>query len=1516
MNCRALLKTGIKNFAAVLAAALLCAATAKAQEITAINFNGDLLGKVIPDGKVVGFDNQLIGNVTADSLIINFDGKLIGGVVPQGIAIGNDAKPLGKVGNDGSVRLASGQPVGKVLPNGLVINDYFDIIGAVVFPGLVYSDTGETVGRITGDGQFTNLQGQNIGLVTPDGYAYRKVGTDYILEGRLISSKMVVSLQGDFIGSVVLGGQVSNFDSEIIGRIKANGYAYDDQNRIIGRIVRSGYAFDNNGYYLGVVTYNGEVVNGDSLLGRIRADGNVVDLENKIIGYSLDIAATATDLKGKYLGRIMPEGELSRAKTVTHLLGARGIVAGTDGMPVGRISSTGPVFDYKGALRGHALSNGSVIALNGTPIGYMIGTDAYDLSGRMIGAVSQGRAAFASDNAFVGVSGIGSAVEDGKGKLSVSPFGYVFNQEGDLSGNSLKISHLYSPNGSAVALLGLNGRAVNALGSDMGTLTGAGYVLNPQNQLIAKNIDAQFAIAPDGRYLGNLSAENMVVNASFDSIAKILPDNSVVEADRQDTVNYSPRIGSAYAGRVALDFSGAFLGYTNILGNVSNLGGAKIGQVVERGLVVDNSNLVIGSVRDYGVMVNDKCEVGGVFTPRGDVQNYRGTYLGRVLANNYAISDSGSLLGFVIRPLPVIDASGRILGFSGSDGRVHGADKSELGCLDRFGRLHNADDTWVGSTVTYSSAMDFSGRILGYAVLDGGIVDDKNQLIGYQQPDGNVNSGAGLPLGAMFKYKLAFNLDNRFMGRVLEDGSVVNDRNETVGKVNFEGYVLVDNQKAGYALYDFYVYDAEGGVIGYIGRNGDVTGFANQSLGRIERGFLVDKDGRVIGRGARDYNIRDNSHLVLGELGLNGEVLDKSLNVVGTLNKTGEILNRNQEVIAIASPLQYYSKITAQNKRQMVFDEDGNFIGYLDENGNLVDKDGNLIGTVDKDGNIRDKEGKQIGQRLSGHEVFDKDGNLIGHTRADGTVVDANGKVIGQLNENGDVVDANGNIIGGINRNWYEKAPRPVETEPSDDVSPALKLLEGKQYRRSLGIALTPDGEYLGDILEDKSVVDKDGNVLGHLMPDGLVIDDDGTLIGVEEAKRPDTGSIFVPPGTFGDGGAYGTGAGSPGNLGPGGGYGPGERYDPARQAALNAAMAERRKNITVGKISSGTRKEAFDGMQKDWSEQGIGKVISSWRVNMSEMILSDKPIPAVIARAIDSNNPAPITAFVERNVYAEEGRNVIIPAGSRLIGTLGGVTASAEATSESARVQISWERLIRPDGSLFVFQGLTADAQGRAGALGYVDQQLFKKYTLPVMTTSLTSATAYFMSPNDNESDNETPRQQAANDARQNFINEMNNIFDEILADKSSIKPLTYIPAGTRIIVFPNTDLWLRTWENDQDSSLQLEKPQIFIDDGEKIAEQEKNLREPTTKTVSADSGGDVVYDAGMEDVESAKAPAPLISSPKSDKKPAGQTYVAPPPPPSVSGTGAPAATRQPASGSGSSSGSGNTNNSVPALF
>lgn len=91
---------------------------------------------------------------------------------------------------------------------------------------------------------------------------------------------------------------------------------YNENNQIIGSIVRSGYALDNNGKYLGFVTYNGEVVNKNNVVGHLQADGLIAGDNGELIGYVVDFAATATDLNGKYLGRIMPEGKLARSRDI------------------------------------------------------------------------------------------------------------------------------------------------------------------------------------------------------------------------------------------------------------------------------------------------------------------------------------------------------------------------------------------------------------------------------------------------------------------------------------------------------------------------------------------------------------------------------------------------------------------------------------------------------------------------------------------------------------------------------------------------------------------------------------------------------------------------------------------------------------------------------------------------------------------------------------------------------------------------------------------------------------------------------------------------------------------------------------------------------------------------------------------------------------------------------------------------------------------------------------------------
>ena len=1556
------IRSGVRTLA--FFSVLFFAAPAAAIEITAIDFNGDLIGKVIPDGKVVSLDNQLIGNVTADSLIVNFDGELIGGVIPQGIAIGNDNKLLGKVSNDGSVRLASGKIVGKVLPNGLVVDDYFNVLGAVLFPGLIYSDDGKTVGRLTGDGLYTNLQGQQIGFVSPDGYAYRKVGNDYLLDGRLISSKMVISLDGAFIGSVSPGGNVTDFEAQTIGFVKANGYVYNENNQIIGQIVRSGFAFDNNGKYIGFVTYNGEVVNKDDLVGRIRADGRIADAKGEIIGFAVDLAATATDLEGRYLGRIMPGGSLAQAREVVGQVGPRGTVINKDGKIIGRLVNAGPVFNFRGALRAHALKSGAVISLEGTPLGNVRANLAYDNNGLVFGATLNNELVIAPGGKSLGMSGINASVMDGSERKFVSPFGFLFSSDGVLSGSTMTLAPVYNLTGAVIAYMMPNGSMYNKGVVALGRLTEAGINIDERNRILGRNIAADYAFSAAGELLGILSETNMVLDKGLKPKAKILPDNSVVKAGKNTEVNFNPQVGTASDQHLVLGVTGSLFGYADIDGAVRNPAGRVAGKVVDGGLVIDNSGLPVGETSGYKAVVDGDCALLGVVTPQGDIRNYRETFIGRMLWNGQAGSETGAVIGYQVIPGSVIDFNGNIQGTISPSGQVMAYGGELLGCIDKRGKLRNADGEIIGGQTEFYPVMNVNGVFIGRTVLDGTVVNEANEFIGYMQPNDNVNSKTGVPVGQLFKYRFAFDNDNNFLGRVGSDARVFNAKNEEVGKVEFGGAVLKDGKNIGYALYDMYVYDNDANVIGYITRDGNVLTVNGRKLGRIDKGFLINGENKVAGRGNRDFYIRNQNNVVLGELELNGSLVDPANHVIGSLKDNGRILDSNGNVLAIAKPLQYYSLLKELTEAEAarlaaekaeaerlaaeqaaaagnyvigddgyLRDANGNIIGRILPDGTVVDLNGNVIGHINENGEFVGLDGKVKGKTSKDGYVVgddgylrDANGNIIGRVLPDGTVVDLNGNVIGHINENGEFVGLDGKVMGKVNgggADWYSK---PVQIGAIPEIG-VVGEEEMKKYRKSLGIALTPDGEYLGDIMDDGSVVDKKGNVVGKKMPDGLIIDDDGTLIGIEEVKKPDSSGMFVPAGTFGPGGAYGTGMGAGGNLGPGGGFGPGERYDPQRAAALAAAQNQRRQAMSVGKISSGIRPESFDGYQKNWDEQGIAKAVSSWRVNLSEMIFADKPIPAVIARSIDSNNPTPVTAFVERNVYAEEGRNVVIPAGSRLMGTLGGLTAGTETTSSSAKVQITWERLIRPDGSLFVFQGITGDAQGRGGALGYLDQQLFKKYTLPIMTTALTSYTSYIMAPKDDDdssSDTESPRQQAANDARQNFLQDMNRIFEQILADKTNIKPLTYVPAGTRIIVYPNIDLWLRTPERDEaEVAKNLSKRDVLIDDNklEQDRTDTQNRRKMgMTDADRAATAGSVVYEAEGTDAEAVAAPRLMDDSKVKSKKPAATAGApalmpttpaggsTPPPPPSFSSGSS--------SSSSSSSSAAKTDNSVPQLF
>jgi type IV secretory pathway VirB10-like protein len=97
--------------------------------------------------------------------------------------------------------------------------------------------------------------------------------------------------------------------------------------------------------------------------------------------------------------------------------------------------------------------------------------------------------------------------------------------------------------------------------------------------------------------------------------------------------------------------------------------------------------------------------------------------------------------------------------------------------------------------------------------------------------------------------------------------------------------------------------------------------------------------------------------------------------------------------------------------------------------------------------------------------------------------------------------------------------------------------------------------------------------------------------------------------------------------------------------------------------------------------------------------VVAGSVIPAVLVSGIDSGLPGPILAQVSENVFdSASGRSLLIPQGSRLIGT-----SSSASTPGQQRVQIAWRRLIFPNTASMDLPQMPGTDQG--GYAGFTDE-------------------------------------------------------------------------------------------------------------------------------------------------------------------------------------------------------------------
>jgi type IV secretion system protein VirB10 len=202
--------------------------------------------------------------------------------------------------------------------------------------------------------------------------------------------------------------------------------------------------------------------------------------------------------------------------------------------------------------------------------------------------------------------------------------------------------------------------------------------------------------------------------------------------------------------------------------------------------------------------------------------------------------------------------------------------------------------------------------------------------------------------------------------------------------------------------------------------------------------------------------------------------------------------------------------------------------------------------------------------------------------------------------------------------------------------------------------------------------------------------------------------------------------------------------------------------------------------------------------------------IHGVLETAVESDLPGMVRAVVSQDVWSFDGRRVLIPAGSRLIGEYKSGIAQGQT-----RVFIEWTRLLRSDGVSVELGSNGADELGRAGNAGFVDNHYVKRFGSAIML-SIVGGAAQFLSAygqNSNGYGNGTVvtttdpvtgavtqtqtgvnqnqlSLQAREIAAQNISQTLTNIAEEALRNSINIPPTIYLDQGTRIIVFVRRDL------------------------------------------------------------------------------------------------------------------------------
>lgn len=136
----------------------------------------------------------------------------------------------------------------------------------------------------------------------------------------------------------------------------------------------------------------------------------------------------------------------------------------------------------------------------------------------------------------------------------------------------------------------------------------------------------------------------------------------------------------------------------------------------------------------------------------------------------------------------------------------------------------------------------------------------------------------------------------------------------------------------------------------------------------------------------------------------------------------------------------------------------------------------------------------------------------------------------------------------------------------------------------------------------------------------------------------------------------------------------------------------------------------AADGSASDFASRiggvGGGTATASSSFDPATTVTQGTMIPAVLETAINTDVPGFVRAVVSQDVRSYDGRRILVPRSSRLIGQYqSGLQAGQK------RAYVIWTRLIRPDGVSVALASPGTGFDGSGGLPGKVDTHFFQRF-------------------------------------------------------------------------------------------------------------------------------------------------------------------------------------------------------------